>query len=222
MIRTVADDGLRVRTRPGTGTDSLKLEPLLPIGTQLYVLRGPVKASGYDWYEVAPLGSRDLPRGWVASAGRDGVPWVANDTFDCPSTPTTMAGLAALPPAAGVACFSRMPITVQARLISCNCDVDGSWYTPDWFSTGTGSGLVLVRPGQTTAPADPGDWFWLSLDPAGDHPAKAPTGRRVEVTGMFDHPAAKGCTETEMDGQPTPSQGCRLLFAVTRLVDVGP
>jgi hypothetical protein len=226
VVRTVADDGLRVRTRPGTDADARKLEPLLPLGTKLFVLRGPEKKSGYDWFEVAPLAPRtsigELPRGWVAIAGRDGAPWVAKDTFDCPSAPTSMAGLAALPPAVGVACFSRVPITVRARLISCNCDVDGSWYTPGWFSSGTGSGLVLVSPGQTTAPADSRDWFWLSLDPAGDQPAKLPTGRRVEVTGMFDHPAANGCTETEMDGEPTPSEGCRLLFAVTRLVDVGP
>ena len=44
----------------------------------------------------------------------------------------------------------------------------------------------------------------------------------VEVTGIFDHPAALGCTLTEPDGEPVPTQDCRLAFAVTRLVTVGP
>jgi hypothetical protein len=44
----------------------------------------------------------------------------------------------------------------------------------------------------------------------------------VEVTGIFDHPAASTCTKTEMDGDPAPSQGCRLEFAVTQLRVVGP
>jgi hypothetical protein len=44
--------------------DSRKLEPLLPLATELYVLAGPVSASGYAWYEGASLTSRHLPSGW--------------------------------------------------------------------------------------------------------------------------------------------------------------
>ncbi|MCJ7710072.1 MAG: hypothetical protein MUQ32_04495, partial [Chloroflexi bacterium] len=67
-------DSLRVRSEPRISDDSFKEEPLLPLGTPLYVLDGPVSASGYDWYEVFPLNSQDLPQGWVASASRDGEP----------------------------------------------------------------------------------------------------------------------------------------------------
>ena len=143
VVTTLADDGLRVRSQPRISDDSEKYDPLLPLGTQLYVLDGPVSASGYTWYQVAPLtsaapdldfrGSGALPSGWVASAGRDGEPWIAADAFDCPPLPTDFRSLAALPPAVGLACFPRMPITVEARLISCNCDIDGAWYTPFWF-----------------------------------------------------------------------------------------
>ncbi len=48
-------DDLRVRSKPRVADDSLKHKPLLPRGTPMYVLDGPVSASGYTWYEVAPL-----------------------------------------------------------------------------------------------------------------------------------------------------------------------
>jgi hypothetical protein len=68
-------------------------------------------------------------------------------------------------------------------------------------------------------PPDFADWFVLNLDPAGDHPAVLPIGKVVEATGIFDHPAAAVCTRTDPpDGKTVPSQGCRLEFAVTRLV----
>jgi hypothetical protein len=220
IVTTLADDGLRVRSQPRISDDSHEFEPLLPLGTQLYVLGGPVSASGYAWYEVAPLTSRALPSGWVASADRDGAPWIAAGAFDCPPVPTDVRSLAELPPGVGLACFSQVPITVEARLISCNCDADGSWYSPSWFFLGSGSPDLLVEPG-VTDPAvspNPDDWFALNLDPAGEHPDVLPVGEVVEVTGIFDHPAAADCTRTEMDGEPVPSQGCRLEFAVTRLL----
>jgi hypothetical protein len=192
-------------------------KPLLPLGTKLYVLSGPVAASGCTWYEILPLTSRTLPHGWVASAGRDGEPWLAAGTFDCPPLPTDFQSLAALPKGVGLACFPRVPITVQARLILCNCDIDGAWYTPSWFFRGGGISELLVAPDVTSPPPEMADWFVLNLDPKGQHPDVLPVGKVVDVTGIFDHPVAASCTYTEMDGQPVPSQGCRLEFAVTRL-----
>lgn len=217
VVTTLADDGLRVRSEPRISDDSHKLEPLLPLGSQLYVLGGPVSSSGYVWYEVVPLTSQNLPSGWVASADRDGKPWIAAGDFNCPPVPTDFRSLAELPRGVGLACFPRVPITVAARLIECNCDIDGGWYTPWWFYLASGSPNFLVEPEVTTVPADE-DWFVLNLDPSAEHPKVLPIGQIVEVTGIFDHPAASNCTRSEMDGDPVPSQGCRLQFAVTRLV----
>lgn len=214
-------DGLRVRSEPRISGASLKYEPLLPLGTQLYLLDGPVSASGYAWYEVVPLTSQNLPSGWVASADRAGEPWIAADDFDCPPLPSDFWSLAALPRGVGLICFPRVPITLEARLISCNCDADGSWYSPYWFFLGSGSPDLLVEPDVTAVPPDFADWFVLNLDPTGKHPDPLPIGQIVEVTGIFDHPAASSCTRTEMDGEPVSSQGCRLKFAVTRLITVG-
>lgn len=226
-------DGLRVRSKPRISDDSFMYQPLLPLGTQLYVLDGPVSVSGSPWYEVAALASRAHPRGWVASAGRDGEPWLGAGDFACPPLPGDLRSLAALPSGVGLACFPRVPITVTARLVNCNCDMDGSWYTPGWFFLGSGSPTLLVEPGVTRPPDDTREWFHLNLDPTGQHPDVLPIGRYlgdtswskpglVEATGIFDHPAAASCTVTEMDGGPVSTQDCRLEFAVTRLITVGP
>jgi hypothetical protein len=224
VVTTLADEGLRVRSQPGLGADSRKEEPLLPLGTDLYVLDGPVSDSGYAWYEAAPL-APNLPSGWVAIADRDGEPWVAAAAFECPPVPEDVRSLAALAPGVGVFCFPRQPITVRARLIECNCDIDGAWYTPDWFFLGSGSPTLLMDPDLPAAPPDVlewDNWLVLNLDPLGEHPAVLPLGRVVEVTGVFDHPAAADCSLTEMDREPVPSHGCRLSFAVTALDLAGP
>ena len=111
-----------------------------------------------------------------------------------------------------------MPISVTARRIGCNCDIDGGWLTPDWFSLGTSGGEMLVEPEVTQPPANTVDWFWLSLDPAGEHPEVLPVGNVVEVTGVFDHPGAADCTLTPIGGEPGASHLCRLAFAVEKLV----
>jgi serpin B len=44
------------------------------------VLDGPVAASGYTWYKVAPVSFAELAGpgyGWVAAAGKDGTAWIA-------------------------------------------------------------------------------------------------------------------------------------------------
>ena len=198
-------DGLRVRSKPRISDDSQMYEPLLPVGTPLYILDGPVSASGYTWYEVALLRSGSTPQGWVAAASRSGEPWLAAGDFSCPAIPTDFRSLAALPPPVGLACFPRIPITVMARLISCNCDVDGASLTPGWFSLGTGGPEMLVEPRMTRPPANVGDWFWLSLDPAGQHANALPMGEVVEVTGIFDHPARRELY-VHRDGQGACSQ----------------
>jgi hypothetical protein len=214
-------DSLRVRSEPRVSEDSYKEKPLLPLGTTLYVLDGPVSASGYDWYQVFPLASRTLPQGWVASASRDGEPWIADGDFACPAMPIDIRSLAALRPGVGLACFPRVPIKVKARLIRLGGELDGGAYTPGWFGVGQLGGMLLVEPEVTRPPADPRSWFILILDPAGQHPDVLPVGEVVKVTGVFDHPAAAACT-FDSGREPVPSQDCRLMFAVKRLVVVRP
>jgi len=226
--------GVRVRSKPEVSDASEKLEPLLPTGTELFVLSGPVAGSGYDWFEVRPL-STGLPHGgWVAATARDGEPWLVAGRPSCPAAPKDFATLAALTDGQKLACFSGVPITVRARLLPCNCDVDGPGMEPDWFFPSSrpmsqedadrlgGGPLVLAQPGARAPLVNDLADFFLYLDPAGKHPSTLPIGEEVEVTVMFDHPAAAGCTEGENPGTGSPpprepSSVCRFLFAVTDL-----
>ena len=71
-------DNLRVRSLPVVADTSKRLE-LLDNGTRMFVLDGPVVASGYTWYQVAvpairPVGGQ--PRvGWVAIGSKNGEQW---------------------------------------------------------------------------------------------------------------------------------------------------
>jgi serpin B len=79
VVVTVSDR-LRVRSEPRVSDDSIKYEPLLPLGTELRVVGGPVSASEYVWYQVEPVSftlSDGVERGWVAIADHDGEPWIA-------------------------------------------------------------------------------------------------------------------------------------------------
>ena len=79
VVVTVSDR-LRVRSEPRVSDDSIMYEPVLPLGTELTVLDGPVSASGYVWYKIAPVsfvGLEGPGYGWVALAGKDGEPWIA-------------------------------------------------------------------------------------------------------------------------------------------------
>ena len=72
--------GLRVRTQPTVdNSKSVKLDPLLGVGTQLQIIEGPVTADDYDWYLVQAIG---LPHnGWVAAADHDGEPWIEDSAL---------------------------------------------------------------------------------------------------------------------------------------------
>jgi len=212
-------------------------------------MSGPVAASGYDWYEVSPVTFEierlvEWPKtivgsssGWVAVASRDGEAWLGHGEATCPAMPTDVAGLGSLSIGARLACFSRVPITVKARIVPCQCDVDWSletrpaWFTTSWFEVSPaqevalGHGeLQLAPPGaEAEEPALPAglDTVWFRLDPEASRPDPLPIGKPVAVTGMFDHPAAMDCESRDYgtDEPPTwmPSEQCRYEFAVTSI-----
>lgn len=210
---TVASD-VRMRSKPEVGSTSEPYSPTLPKGAELFVVGGPVRESGYDWYEVLPLNSGLPTRGWVARASRPGEPWITPASATCPKAPTTIAGLSGMTDGTRLACFSQVPITVQARLLPCYCDVDPAYaWKPAWFGDTT---LVLAEPAAAAPPREP--WVFLNLDPTGTYPNPLPVGDAVEVTGTFDHPAARGCTATLESEHQVLHDVCRTSFAVTSII----
>lgn len=98
--------GLRVRSLPEVASDSIRYDPLLPLGSQLVVVDGPVVASGYTWYRVAPLDVKlkgGIGRGWVAIADHDGTPWIAAATDPTPGYELASAQVDRAPASVGAA-----------------------------------------------------------------------------------------------------------------------
>jgi hypothetical protein len=233
--RVVTDD-LRVRSKPGVSEDSKKLEPLLDRDALLVVLDGPVQASGYDWYQVQPTSyfEQDLSyqAGWVAAADKNGEPWIEPEDVACPAAPTTLAELADIFETDQlyfeITCFSGVPLTFTSRLT-----------TPsEWC--GLGAEIVVeplwiddcgTAPNYLVDVEDDGyEWSlhpaWspevdLSIAPPAESPPE--DWPRVEVTGQFDHPAARTCIPWNVNGPDSQEPvvlGCRLRFAVTSMREV--
>jgi serpin B len=78
-VAVTVSDRLRVRSEPRVSDDSIRYEPLLPLGTELRVIGGPVDASGYTWWQVETLSFalQGATSGWVAMADHNGDPWIA-------------------------------------------------------------------------------------------------------------------------------------------------
>ena len=236
FARVLVDD-LRVRSKPGVSDDSKKLEPLLQRGEVLLVLDGPVRASGYDWYQVQPVNSYNAANesslfGWVAAAGKDGEPWLKRHRVECPPLPTDLSEIVSVKwidaKVVQMMCFGDHEITFLARLVTPSewCGL-GEWpaVEPAWMGECTTAPNYLVG-----VDDDEGEMAlhpaWapdvdLSFAPEVESPPEA--WPMVAVSGRFDHAAAIGC-HSPGDEMDTPSIDpaltvlmCRTQFVVTSL-----
>lgn len=237
--RVITND-LRVRSRPGVGAGSQRLEPLLDEGTQLFVVAGPTPADGYDWYLVEPIVAFEgsaLPSGWVAAADKTGERWIASDAVSCPETPADVESLALLNETERnyfeVTCFGGTPISFDARLGSpeAQCGIEVPFGTdPTWFDPCQQDGHFLVPPDGSTEVAlfpawEPGVDLSLAPEPG----APASSWPVVRVTGMYDHEAARTCTSRQNYVEagveaPEPERvvlECRTQFVVTSIEPAG-
>jgi hypothetical protein len=228
-IAVVVTNDLRVRSKPRVAADSKLLSPLLDKGRAVYVVDGPVRASGFTWFEVAPMRAEDepndLPFGWVAVAGKDGEPWVAGGGYRCPARPTGVATFLAVPALAGLACFGRHDLAISGRLArpEATCGVEIGWtIEPEWLASTCPHPEFYLVDDDTT-----GASFELVLNPGIDvrdlDPDVEPADwLDVLVTGHFDVRAAANChgvvTEPGAVIGLSPAEvvlSCRATFVVT-------
>jgi hypothetical protein len=216
VVRTT-DDGLRVRTAPGTGAESQVVHAGLPSGSSLFVLDGPVSDDGHVWYRVEWLDApRPIPVGWVAADDLDGRRFVEADTLNCPSEPTIPSDIARLAHGYRVGCFAAEPLAIRARLVACECDVDGRM-EPAWLTTdyGPGGPWLLIDPTAARQSPTLSEDLFLIRHPDSPSPDSL-GGALVLVTGMFDHPDAAGCATPVGDGPLSPAD-CSAIFVVTAM-----
>jgi hypothetical protein len=202
-----ATDRLRVRSAPGVGATSVKLEPLLPTGTLLFVIDGPVTADGYDWYHAMPFDGI-APTGWVAAAAHDGTPWLAPESLTCPTPPLDTQAILDLSSFGGLICFGNREIQLVGD-VTCELGDDGIVFAgPTWIRHDRRCSIDLG--GETRSFFD-GGIEGLGL----------PTHGRAVVTGHFDDPEARSCVWDGVDGpSPDPATivaSCRAMFVTTAL-----
>ena len=228
-LAVVTDDGdrLRVRTKPGIGTDSKPLAPLLEAGTRMLVVDGPVEADGYSWYEVLVERTEGL-FGWVAT-GKDGDAWIAPIAPDCTGSDTWPLAIADID---SLACFGNRPMTIEARVaeglgplsegvdaadFACpdrvdrgGCDVTQTWLRfPD--------ALFAARGEQASDDA----YAWVAIPP-GSPPDELEMhdGDTVVLSGQWDAPEARDCRVLDpQTGEDVVSRDeaitrCRVAFVV--------
>ena len=147
---TVTDD-LRVRSEPGLTGERYEL---LPTGTRVWVIDGPVVASEYEWFQVV-VPSIDVgdgvPRvGWVAASEHGAEPWLGRAKVDCPDRASLdVTDLARLTSQGreheGLACFGSATIRFQGTLeLACSQDDRPGWVmTPEWLSANSAAQLTI-------------------------------------------------------------------------------
>ena len=220
FVVTISAD-LRVRSKPEVSDASRKLTPLLPIGTRLFVVSGPVTGSGFDWYLVAPTNGQ-LPSGWVA-AGRAGEPWLDAASLACPVAPSTASQLARLDKLLALACFGGRPLTFDALLGSweAQCGVEPCCDVLD--SRGCLWDGWLIDPSTKFTDASALSFVFDGVDQSALPNFTFDRPIRVRVTGQLDHAFARGCLPDPHGYEPglIPALGvlrCRTEFVVTSVV----
>ena len=110
---TMDGNRLRVRTEPSTADDRTRLSPLLPSGTRMLIVGGPVSADGMEWYEIQTDSELIDLFGWV-STGHDGEVWLAPRRPRCPED-VDAATVATLTRIDFLACYGHTQVEVKAR-----------------------------------------------------------------------------------------------------------
>ena len=198
---------LIVRAEPRIADDSQILEPVLGEGQRLLVLDGPHGESGYWWYLAQPLTEHDateqLPFGWVASADRDGEPWLEAVEPECPGDPPTIEAVAELTPEERLVCLGGEDWTFSGE--SQSCGPAHPTIEPQWFQ-GHGCGYGPDTETQLAVRVPP------------DVTLPEGSGAR-EFTGHFNDPRAQECVWAGPEDPPPPPPEqvvlmCRMEFVV--------
>jgi hypothetical protein len=226
-VVTIDGDDLRVRSEPSTADDRTRLKPLLPAGTRMLVVGGPVFADGMDWYEIQTDGELIDLFGWV-STGQDGEVWLAPRRPRCPEDVDASA-IATLTRIDFLACYGSTQVEVKARpadlwerrveSADCGwvrrtgtCEVDTRW--------------LLFPSTSVTLITDRGNEHRVDLAMPPELAAKlqeVPRHATLLLTISMDAPEAASCevhdavTGTELIPAHRAVTACRLQFVVQQI-----
>jgi hypothetical protein len=224
-VVTRAGDDLRVRTVPSTADDRTRLWPLLPAGTRMYIIGGPVHADTYTWYLVQVLDKPAPLFGWVAT-GKDGKAWIKPDRPRCPDA-LDVQGFAAMAPLDFLACYGSAEVMLEATLLGTRdagagecplgdpdraCETEPAWmFQPRILAYRTANGFE----GEIE----------VAVPPALEAGVSALSeGAPMSLTVAMDHPDARACRvfdpDTRKDAAPQDQAitRCRATFVVENVI----
>jgi len=223
-VVTLNGDNLRVRTTPGTSDPATRLKPLLPAGTRMLIVGGPVTVDNHDWYEVQTDGELVNLFGWVA-AGENGTAWIAPAAPRCWGElgAGTVAGLDRVD---FLACYGRTEVKVRARAEGL-WDARGADGDCGWLRAGGVCDLdnawLLLPAAPVTLVTDAGVEHEVTLAMPPDLSealVKLPRQSTLLLTVSMDAPEAADCRARDADSGSTliPNDqavtACRLQFVV--------
>ena len=223
-VVTLDGDNLRVRTTPGVSDPKTRLKPLLPAGTRMLIVDGPVTVDGLDWYEVQTDGELVNLFGWVA-AGDNGEAWIAPAAPRCWGSlgAGTLAGLDRVD---FLACYGRTEVKVRARAeglwdvrahagdcgwvrASGVCEMDNAWL------------LLPAAPVAVITDAGTEHQVMLAMPPdLSEALLKLPRQSTLLLTVSMDAPEADACRARDADTgaalipDDQAITACRLQFVV--------
>ena len=226
-VVTIEGDNLRVRSEPSTADDRTRLKPLLPAGTRMLIVGGPVPADDMEWYEVQTDGELIDLFGWV-STGQDGERWLAPKKPRCPEV-ADAAAVATLNRIDFLACYGDTEVQVRARAADfwdtrldtsdCgwvrrtgSCDVDTRW--------------LLFPSASVTLVTDKGNEHQIDLAMPPDLTSRlqnVPRQATLLLTISMDAPEAASCGvhDPVVGAELIPAHravtACRLQFVVQQI-----
>lgn len=233
-------DGLSLRADPGLDGD--KLGELSEI-TPAFLVRGPMAEDGYDWYEIAGIGSTETACaaavadpitcptwfGWAAGGDIDGTPWLRWDDVNCHESPMNLEALAAYDWNERLRCYAGGTVTVwawwpgQAEERDCLAPTSNS---ARWLYCVGLYGVPLWSDESDPASGLGSAGLLASIDP-GSGVTMPASDQWVEVIGHFDDPSAAGCPEVaQVEAGTTAADEvvlqCRAQLVVDSVTGQGP
>lgn len=215
----VTEGGVVVRANPAA--DAPRLQPRLPIDTLVYVIAGPVRIDGLDWWQVLPreFEGEEWPLGWVPTARQDESATLEPARPDCLplGVPQSAHILSAyFDPLDNLACFGGQELAFEAVVDCTAAQADPAVGGADWI------GLDCHADGEASVAVS-----WSTAQSAfGSALGHQLVSGLFQVRGHFHDPQADNCFSVPFGTViATPNQpreigavlSCRQQFVLTDL-----
>jgi hypothetical protein len=206
-----------IHLQTAAGADPSPGEPdagNLEAGSIAYIIAGPDRRAGLDWWHVQSERSFDV--GWAAST-QDGTPVLVALDPDCPPIATlTVEQVIGIGRVRGLVCFGDAQLTFDANVFCVSAAIDGGAGGASWMDS--------YRLCQTVGDPAMALFGQAITSTLGADLAANPVTARFRITGHFDDPEASRCwnvpvgVNLDAPGEPDPEAviACRERFVVTQ------